>query len=300
MSGFHHVPVLRDEVVRALAPRSGEIFVDCTVGGGGHALALLEAAPCRVIGLDRDPAALRAARGRCAPYGERFSAIQGSFSSLASVLDHLGIDRVDGVLADLGVSSHQLDTASRGFSLQRSGPIDMRMDPSAPLSASEIVNTYDQRELIEILRTYGEERRARRVAAAIVSGRPWSDTRALARAVAAAVGGGGRRIHPATRTFQALRIATNSELSELEALLPVAVERLARGGRLAIISFHSLEDRIVKRFFAAGAGKDLPRDAWGNRVGEISLELRAPVVPDPSDPNPRSRSARLRAAVRRP
>lgn len=300
MSPFHHIPVLRDEVVGALEPREGEIFVDCTVGGGGHALALLEAAPCRVIGLDRDPAALRAAQARCAAHADRFTAIQGSFSSLAAVLDRLGLQRVDGVLADLGVSSHQLDTAARGFSLQRSGPIDMRMDPQAPLSAAEIVNTYSLQDLIEIIRTYGEERRARRVAAAIVAGRPWSDTLELAAAVGAAVGASKQRIHPATRTFQALRIATNGELSELEALLPTAVERLSAGGRLAIISFHSLEDRIVKRFLAAGAGKGRPRDPWGNPIGEVSLTLRPPVVPDPSDPNPRSRSARLRAAVRLP
>lgn len=290
-----------DAVVSAIDPRDGDVIVDCTVGGGGHSAALLARAECRVIGLDRDPAAIEAATLRCAPFAPRFEAVRSAFGSFGQVLDDRGISSVDGVLADLGVSSHQLDTAERGFSLQRSGPVDMRMDPDAPLSASDIVNTYEQADIADILRRFGEERRAKRVAAAIVAGRPWSDTRSLATAIASAVGGGGRRrIHPATRAFMALRIATNGELAQLESLLPEIVERLSVGGRVAVLTFHSLEDRIVKRFFAAAAGKGRDRDPWGNPVGDVSLAVSKSLKPDPDDPNPRARSARLRCAVKVP
>jgi len=297
---FEHVPVLLAETVRALAPADGEVFVDCTVGGGGHALALLEAADCRVVGLDRDPAALAAATARCAAHADRFTPVRARFSELGRVLDDLGLERVHGVLADLGVSSHQLDTPERGFSFRLSGPVDMRMDPDAPLSAADVVNGWPVEEIERIVREYGEERRARRVAEAIVQGRPWSDTARLAEAVARVVGRGTGRIHPATRTFQALRIAVNDELGEVERLLSAAVDRLEVGGRLAIITFHSLEDRLVKRFLAERSGKGRPRDAFGHPIGEAQLELLKPVTPSPDDTNPRARSARLRAARRLP
>lgn len=297
---FEHVPVLLTEVVAALAPADGEVFVDCTLGGGGHSRALLEAADCRVIGLDRDPTALDAAQTALAGFGDRFQAVRARFSDLGQVLDDLGQPRVHGILADLGVSSPQLDTPERGFSFRHAGPIDMRMDPDAPLSAADIVNTWPVERIEAIVRDYGEERCARRVARAIVDGRPWSDTASLASAIAAVVGRGTGRIHPATRTFQALRIAVNDELGELERLLPIAVDRLEVGGRLAIITFHSLEDRLVKRFLAERAGKGRPRDAFGNPIGAVDLALSPSVVPSPTDPNPRARSARLRVARRLP
>ncbi len=297
---YHHTPVLLDAALDALAPADGEVFVDCTVGGGGHSLALLERARCTVIGIDRDPEALAAATSRCAPHAARFTAVRASFSSLGRVLDDLGLDRVHGILADLGVSSHQLDTAARGFSFRKAGPVDMRMDPDAPLSAADIVNTWSERELADLLWRYGEERRSRRVARAIVAGRPWSDTASLAEAVARAVGGRPGRIHPATRTFQALRIAVNRELDELEQLLEQSVHRLHPGGRLAVITFHSLEDRIAKRFLARHGGRTAERDPWGNPIGPVHFQVHPAVVPPADDPNPRARSARLRSATRLP
>lgn len=300
---FHHIPVLRDEVLAALAPQDGEVFVDCTLGGGGHSEALLRAADCRVIGLDRDPAALAAASSRLAAFSERFTAVRTSFSGLPRVLSELGLAEVHGVLADLGVSSPQLDTPERGFSFRLQGPIDMRMDPDQALSALDIVNTFREEEIAELILRYGEERRARRVARAITAGRPWADTVALAEVVAKAVGTprGGSRIHPATRTFQALRIAVNDELGELERLLPAAVDALAPGGRLALISFHSLEDRLVKRFLYRLSGRTGPKDPYGDPLHPPRLApLPKSVTSSPDDPNPRARSARLRSAVRLP
>jgi 16S rRNA (cytosine1402-N4)-methyltransferase len=229
---FSHETVLRDEMVAALAPSAGEVFVDCTLGGGGHAEALLGAADCSVIGIDRDPAALRAATERLAGFGERFRAVRGTFSALSMILADLGVGSVDGVLADLGVSSPQLDQAERGFSFRFSGPLDMRMDTDAPLDAATVVNTWDEQQLVEIIRDYGEERHARAVARALVAGRPWRDTLALAEAVKKVVGTREQhRIHPATRTFQAIRIAVNDELGEVHRLLPSALGgRAPRGG----------------------------------------------------------------------
>ena len=297
---FDHVPVLLDEVVAALQPADGEVFVDCTLGGGGHTAAILRAADCRVIGIDRDPSALAAARGQLAAFGDRFVAVRASFSALQSVLGDVGVERVDGILADIGVSSHQLDSAARGFSFRKSGPIDMRMDPDADLSAATLVNEWLESDLAGVIKRYGEERHARRVARAIVAGRPWSDIADLGAAVARVVGRGKGRIHPATRTFQGLRIAVNDELGELESLLQASLHCLDADGRLAVITFHSLEDRIVKRFMADNAGKNHPRDAYGNLIGPVHLKLSKPVTPADSDPNPRARSARLRAARRLP
>ena len=198
---FHHVPVLLEETTDALRPVDGGTYVDCTLGGGGHTERLLGMADCRVIGLDRDPSAIAAASERLARFGDRFVPVRTSFSRVREALAGLDITSVDGLCADLGVSSHQLDTAERGFSFRNEGPIDMRMDPDAPVSAADLVNEASEEELGRIVRDYGEERRWRRVARAIAAGRPWTDTATLASAVEAAVGGKHERIHKATRTF---------------------------------------------------------------------------------------------------
>jgi 16S rRNA (cytosine1402-N4)-methyltransferase len=299
MTGYHHEPVLVPQLVGAIAPADGEIYVDCTVGGGGHAEALLRAARCVVLGLDRDPAALAAATSRLSWAEDRFRPVHARFSALGDVLDReLGPQgRVHGIVADLGVSSHQLDTAERGFSFRQAGPLDMRMDPTTGNSAEVLVNTWDETSLTEVIRELGEERHARRVAQQIVAKRPFRDTATLAAAIAEVVPHSGR-IHSATRTFQALRIAVNDELTELDRLLSQVVDRLHPGGRLAVITFHSLEDRRVKRFLEAQAGKGRPKDPYGNPVGAVHLQLRKDVAGE--DPNPRARSARLRSAVRLP
>lgn len=297
-----HVSVLLDEVVAALAPKDGERFVDCTLGMGGHTEALLDAADCRVIGLDRDPQALHIASERLARFGDRVTLVHARFGDLAEVLVELGVDRVDGVLADFGVSSLQLDRADRGFSFQAAGPVDMRMDPSSDDSAAALIASVDEDALFEILRDLGEERNARRIARAIVAGRPFEDTLALARAVEEAIPAKARhrsRIHPATRAFQALRIAVNDELGEIDRLLPAASQSLALGGRLAFISFHSLEDRRVKRFLDAESGYGAPKDAYGHPLVTPRLTAsRKAIQASEDDPNPRARSARLRTAVR--
>lgn len=301
MTGFDHLTVLRDEVVRVLAPAAGEVHVDCTLGGGGHAEALLEAAPCVVIGIDRDAAALAAARARLARFGDRFVAVRGRFGGLGALLDAAGHPQVDGILADLGVSSPQLDRPERGFSFRFSGPLDMRMDQDAPLSASDVVNEWSEEDLARTIRDLGEEQRWRAVAKAIVAGRPWSDTAALAGAIGRAIGRSDSRINPATRTFQAIRMAVNDELGELDALLSQIPDRLRPGGRAAIIAFHSLEDRAVKQFFARESARGTERDPWGRPV--IAPRLSAPSRPQKpaeDDPNPRARSARLRSARRLP
>jgi 16S rRNA (cytosine1402-N4)-methyltransferase len=295
---FDHVPVMLAAVVETLAPQDGELFVDCTLGGGGHARALLEAADCTVVGIDRDPQAIAAASATLAPYGDRFRGVRASFSELEVALDRLGISQVHGVLADLGVSSPQLDQPARGFSFRAAGPIDMRMDPDQLLTAQTIVDTWDEDRIAQLLWEFGEERKSRRVAKVIVEGRPWRDTAALASAVARAVGQAGR-IHPATRTFQALRIAVNDELGELRRLLPQALSRLVAGGRLAVLTFHSLEDRIVKQFLDEAAGKNRPKDVFGNPVGAATVRL-LPDLASADEHNPRARSARLRRAVRLP
>ncbi len=298
-SAYEHVTVLLDETVDAVHPRDGGVYVDCTLGGGGHTEALLARASCTVVGIDRDPAALSAARLRNQAAGDRFIPVRASFSDLAAVLDKLGIARVDGVLADLGVSSPQLDEAERGFSFRFPGPLDMRMDPDGPVTAATVVNTWPEAELQRIIRDYGEERKWRRVASRIVEGRPWTTTTQLADAVGRVVGRGKGRINPATRTFQGIRIAVNDELGELERLLAVATDHLAPGGWLAVISFHSLEDRLVKQFMARESGKNAERDAYGNKIGSFRLDRPVkPITPAPDDPNPRARSARLRSAQR--
>lgn len=300
MTDWPHISVLLQECVDALHPVEGEVVVDCTLGMGGHTEALLSQTQCTVIGLDRDEAALAIAKRRLARFGERFIPVQSDFGALSSVVEGLGLDGVDGVLADLGVSSLQLDTAERGFSFRFEGPLDMRMDPSSGEPASTLVNTGSEEDLVGILRTYGEERHARRVVRAIIAGRPWADTFALAEAVRGAIPGAAKMpIHPATRTFQALRIAVNDELGQLERLLESSTAVLKPGGRLAIISFHSLEDRMVKQFLARESGRGVERDPFGNPVVTPRYESRNRAIkPGSDDPNPRARSARLRTAVR--
>jgi 16S rRNA (cytosine1402-N4)-methyltransferase len=282
LAGDGHQPVLVGPVVELLGGRG--LVLDLTLGAGGHAEALLEAGVERVIGVDRDPDAISLATERLARFGERFTAVSARFSDVPA--EH----RADGVLYDLGVSSMQLDRAERGFSYRADGPLDMRMDPRDAASAIDLVNELDEEELARIVFEFGEERRSRRVAAAIVRARSRSrieSTNELARIVAGALGARRGGPHPARRTFQALRIAVNRELEELAASLPRAVEVLAPGGRIVVISYHSLEDRSAKRFF----------------LGREDLEVltKKPIVASNAERsrNPRSRSAKLRAAERR-
>ena len=256
MSGFHHIPIVRDTVVSLLAPQRGGTFVDGTLGGGGHAEAVLERLPegGRLYGIDRDSAAIEAASLRLTRFGEAFTAIRGNFFDMKRLLAGQGVMEADGILLDLGVSSHQLDTPERGFSYHEDAPLDMRMDPSAPLSAYDVVNGYPAEALARIIREYGEERYAMRVANAIVRERekaPLDSTVGLADIVKRAMPAPARREqqHPARRTFQALRIEVNGELAGLSDALTDAHDLLRSGGVLAVITFHSLEDRIVKQAF---------------------------------------------------
>lgn len=309
MSEFAHATVLTAEVLELLHPAPGELFLDGTVGGGGHAEALLER-EAKVIGIDRDPRAVAAARGRLARFGEAFRALRADFRDAEGVLRSLGIGPVDGALVDLGVSSPQLDDPGRGFSFSRPGPLDMRMGGEGETLA-ELLERADERELARILREYGEEPFARPVARAIKravarEGAKNLDTAALARAVAGAIPRRAwpRSIHPATRTFQALRIAVNDELGALAAWLDGLPRILAAGGRAAAISFHSLEDRMVKRAFqrltrACTCPPRLPVCRCGAQASFTPLTRRA-VRPSDAEvrENPRSRSARLRAVAR--
>ncbi|HHY47355.1 MAG TPA: 16S rRNA (cytosine(1402)-N(4))-methyltransferase RsmH [Firmicutes bacterium] len=279
------------EVVDALACKSGGLYVDCTVGGGGHSMAILEASSPGgiVIGIDRDPEAIEAARTSLAGYGDRIHLVRGDFRDLLEILDGLGIDEADGILADLGVSSHQLESAARGFSYNVEAPLDMRMNPEAGVSARDIVNGLDEDELARIIGEYGEERFSRRIARFIVrerSYRPIETTTQLVDIIKAAIPAAYRRRgpHPARRTFQALRIAVNGELDALRELLEHSAKALKPGGRVCIISYHSLEDRIVKRAFLC---MPLLEPVSGKPVTPSAEEV---------DRNPRARSAKLRVA----
>ena len=281
------------EVLEHLAPSRGGTFVDCTVGLGGHARALLEAGASRLVGLDRDPAALDRAREALMPYAGRVDLVHSDYRRLGDVLDDLSIGDVEGVLADLGVSSMQLDAPGRGFSFRRDDPLDMRMDTSSGPTAAEAIAAADERTLADVIYQFGEERHARRVARAIVAAReasPIETTGRLAEIVRRAVPRKGYvRIDPATRTFQAIRIWVNRELDGLDAFVAQAATRLAAGGRLAVITFHSLEDRVVKHTLRAlQAG------------GTVTIRTKRPVVPGDAEiaRNPRARSAKLRAAER--
>jgi 16S rRNA (cytosine1402-N4)-methyltransferase len=305
--GARHVPVLLPEVLGGLQVRPGATFVDCTVGGGGHAAAILEAsAPDgRLLGLDADPAAIRRVAQRLAEplMGGRLMLVQAHFEQLAAVVQEYAVGPVDGILLDLGVSSFQLETPERGFAMLLDGPLDMRFDPEATLSAADIVNTWDERSLADLLYRYGEESQSRRISRYLVQRRPFSTTSELAAGIERAVGGRrGSRIHPATRSFQALRIAVNRELEQLERVLPQCLQVLAPGGRLAVISFHSLEDRIVKHWLQQEArtfvpDPTLPQGGY-TRTPALAVITRKPIEAGEAEKaqNPRSRSAKLRIA----
>lgn len=302
-SDFHHVPVLLEEVIHYLAPRAGMTVLDATLGGAGHAAAILERG-ARLIGFDRDPEALAHAATRLSQYGEAFESRQTNFSDLLAVGKEMAPEGLEGILLDLGVSSHQLDSADRGFSLRSEGPLDMRMDPAGSPTAAELVNEWEEGDLARIFRDLGEERRAKAVARAIVRRRvakPFSDTLDLANFVAGVVGRSGR-IHPATRVFQALRMTVNRELESLEAALEAVPALLKPGGRVAVITFHSLEDRIVKHFFKARSAPEIDRPEWPaarpNPDYCLRVLTRRPVSAEGAElkSNPRARSAKLRVA----
>ncbi len=300
-----HIPVLCEEVLAGLQVRSGGRYIDATLGAGGHAAAILQASDPDglLLGLDADPEAVSYARERLRVFGQRAVLWVGNFQHLAAVASALGFARVDGILLDLGLSSRQLEDAARGFSFTQEGPLDMRMDPSQGQTAAELVNTLPEGALAELLWQYGEERHSRRIARAIVATRPVSRTDELAELVARTVGR-REKIHPATRTFQALRIAVNKELDALEAALPQARDALKPGGRLAVIAFHSLEDRLVKQFYRRESAECLcpPEVPVCSCEHQATLKevTRKPIRPSDEEvaQNPRSRSARLRVAER--
>ncbi len=304
--GGIHVPVLFQAVLDGLQVRPGGLYIDATVGGGGHAAGMLAASSPggRLLGLDRDPAAVEAASVRLVSYAGRVVLVHSSFTRLAEIAHACHFVPADGILFDIGLSSLQLADPTRGFAFKADGPLDMRFDPTAGgLTAAALVNHLSLEELATLLYRYGEERQSRRIAEAIIAARPLHTTKELAVIVERGVRRRGR-IHPATRTFQALRIAVNDELAALEEALPQAVEVLAPGGRLAVISFHSLEDRLVKRFMRRESRDcicppESPVCICGHRA-TLRLVMRKPVRPtaDEVAANPRSRSARLRVAER--
>ena len=279
------------EVVEQLAPGRGGVFVDCTVGLGGHARALVEAGASRLIGLDRDPAAVTAARDALSGFGDRVEVVHADYRRMPAVLDERGVAKVDGVLADLGVSSMQLDAPGRGFSFRQDDPLDMRMDTTAGPTAAAVLRDVDERTLADVIYEFGEERHSRRIARAIVAARERGSietTGQLAEIVRRAIPRKGyTRIDPATRTFQAIRIWVNRELEGLDGFLGAATRRLADGGRMAVITFHSLEDRIVKHTLRALAAEH----------AGLRIRTKRPLVPSEAEigRNPRARSAKLRA-----
>ena len=306
---IEHAPVMLKEVVEALNVRPGGRYVDGTVGGGGHALAILQAAEPggSLLGLDRDPRALERAGERLAKYKTDVQLVQSDFSNVADVCEEASFSPVHGLLLDLGMSSLQLDDAERGFSFQREGPLDMRFSPDQTITAADIVNEYDRDDLADVLKRYGEETRAKRIARRIVERRPLQTTTELAKVVEEAVGGRVRRqSHPATRTFQALRIAVNQELLSLEAALPQAYGLLGDLGRLVVLAYHSLEDRLVKQYIRLESRDCICPPRLPVCVCEHKASLRPigrkairPSVEE-VESNPRSRSARMRVAERLP
>jgi 16S rRNA (cytosine1402-N4)-methyltransferase len=297
-----HLPVLYNEIIHAIHPVSAGRYIDATVGAGGHAWGILNASMPEglLLGLDIDPQALALAVQKLEVYHGRFTLIKASYTALDQQAALLGWNLVQGIILDLGASSMQFDTPERGFSFQVDGPLDMRFDPGSGLKASKLINQLPEDELANLIWRFGEEHRARRIAKMIVASRPLETTRQLAEVVALAVGKRRGKLHPATLTFQALRIAVNHELDALQEVLPIALKTLAPGGRLAIISFHSLEDRLVKQFFAQES-KDCicppgqPVCTCGHKA-IISLITRHPLMPTQIEinHNPRARSARLR------
>jgi 16S rRNA (cytosine1402-N4)-methyltransferase len=291
MSAFVHETVLLSETVSAIAPRPGGVYVDCTLGGGGHARAILEQSgpDGRLFGVDRDESALAAARERLAEFGARATLLHGAFSELPGLLAQEGVSRIDGLVADLGVSSPQLDRDERGFSFARPGPLDMRMNPTDDEPLSVLLERWSAEELADVIYNYGDERKSRPIARSIKAAFELGelhDTEDLRRAVIRVTGPKRTGVDPATRTFQALRIAVNRELEELETLLGVLPDLLADGGRAAIISFHSGEDRLVKHGF--------------RNDERLAVLTKKPIEagPEESDRNPRARSAKLRVAER--
>jgi 16S rRNA (cytosine1402-N4)-methyltransferase len=302
MDDSPHRPVLYKEIIHALQPHTGGHYVDGTLGAGGHARGIMEAsAPDgQLLGLDVDPQALAIARRNLAPYEHRIHLAQASYTSLSAQLARLGWGAVDGIVLDLGASSMQFDTPERGFSFMHDAPLDMRFGPHALQTAADLVNKYSERELADLIYQYGEERESRKIARAIVRARPIRTTRDLVAAIEAVSPRRGERVHPATRTFQALRIAVNEELTSIEEVLPQAVTALKPGGRLAVISFHSLEDRIVKDFFREQS-RDLVNPPYEQiypeeRKATLKEVNRKPIMPseDEIKNNPRARSAKLR------
>jgi 16S rRNA (cytosine1402-N4)-methyltransferase len=298
-----HEPVLYQQIILALRPKSTGRYVDGTLGAGGHAAGLLAGSEPGglLLGLDVDPQALKLAHQNLAPFGERACLMMASYTSLSDQLASLGWESVDGILLDLGASSMQFDTPERGFSFLADGPLDMRFDPSNPLTAAEIVNTWPEDELVDVLFRFGEERASRRIARAILQARPVSGTRHLATVIEKTIGRRGPH-HPATQTFQALRIAVNGELEAVEKTLPKAVKALGPGGRLAVISFHSLEDRLVKEFFRLESRDCIcpPRQPVCTCGHKASIQeiTRRPITPTEEEinRNSRARSAKLRVA----
>lgn len=307
MAEFQHLSVLPDEVIHFLEPADGKTYLDGTLGGGGHSALILEKAPeALLVGIDRDQSALAAAGARLAVYGERIRLLHGDFADVAGLLNSLGITALDGFILDLGVSSHQLDTRERGFSFQQDAPLDMRMDTSSGETAADLVNKLPEQELERIISEYGEERWAKRIASFIVKERAESLITTTFRLVDIIKGAVPKakwdeRIHPATRTFQALRIAVNTELESLERGMRAALDLLKPGGRGVIISFHSLEDRIVKHIFREYAeGCTCPRQmpvCVCGRQPRVKILTSRPVTAtqEETDDNPRARSAKLRA-----
>ncbi|MGB8981572.1 MAG: 16S rRNA (cytosine(1402)-N(4))-methyltransferase RsmH [Anaerolineales bacterium] len=302
MNDSSHQPVLYQEIIHALQPRRGGRYVDGTLGAGGHARGILEAsAPDgQLLGLDVDPQALALARKNLAPYEQRIHLAQASYTSLSTQLAQLQWDAVDGIVLDLGASSMQFDTPGRGFSFMHEAPLDMRFGPYALQTAADLVNKLSERELADLIYQYGEERDSRKIARAIVGARPLHTTRELVAVIESVSPRRGDRIHPATRTFQALRIAVNEELASIEEVLPQTVSALRAGGRLAVISFHSLEDRLVKDFFREQSrdrvNPPYERIYEDERKATLREVNRKPITPSEEEikDNPRARSAKLR------
>ena len=309
---FKHVSVLLDECMEYLAPERGGVYVDCTAGGGGHSFEIAKRLPAgsRLICLDRDDEAIEACRARLSEYGDRCVVYKSNFSDIGAALDALGVDRIDGALWDLGVSSHQLDDASRGFSYMNDAPLDMRMDKSSPVGAFEVVNGYTEEALARIISDYGEEKFASRIARNIADARrikKIETTSELCDVIIRSIPAGARRReaqHPAKRTFQAIRIEVNSELVAIAPSIETAIDRMNVGGRAVVITFHSGEDRIVKQTFSRLADpcecpKSFPVCVCGKKP-KVKLLNKKPVLPtaEEQSDNPRSRSAKLRAAER--
>lgn len=300
MSG--HVSVLYEQSLAALPLETGNLFIDGTLGGGGHSEGILRASRANLIAIDKDAAAIERCKQRLAPYAQRVTFVHDDFKNIAQIMRRMGEQKADGALLDLGVSSFQLDEAERGFSYSKEAPLDMRMDQSSSLSAYQVVNEYQQRDLARILYEYGEESFGSKIAAAIVKSRPIETTTQLAEIIKNAIPAAKRRSggHPAKKSFQAIRIEVNGELDSLKDTVDAFLDVLAPGGRLAIITFHSLEDRIVKKVFQTAQNPctcppDFPKCVCG-KVSKGKIITRKPILPDAAEieQNPRSRSAKLR------